>query len=290
MTSLINNFQNLKPKFKNYIKEVNLNQNKIDFEKDQSMKINCNFLNNKKDNNNSPNKNEENNKIFHPLEFYGLGKVNNYRKIRSFITSNNGFRSTSNNLLKRNYFSINNRNFDELKNTIPKLQSTIDQQNISENNYLTPTDTFNLVYKYNLPSNVVNQETYNIAKEKLFSKDIFSSIKKGKLLSRNDFLSQKRNLIRINEKKFLTPKNKSINYETSKYIKKNNSSINIRDKSSDINNYKEKKNLEHSSSTILFNPKNPKDLTEQKLINTVTHFDKNYSEIVRDRNWWKAKK
>ena len=274
--------------------------NNIDISKPQSMELNSNILNDIKKNNNLSNDKNKNNINFRSIEFYALGKVNNYKKINHFIPNNNGFRSTSNNLLKRNYFSINNRIFDDLKDKNPKKQATIYEQNIDENNYLTPLNVFNSFQRYDLPSNVVNQETYNIAKEKLFAKDIFSTIKKGNHISRNDFVSQKQNLLGTadtKDNKFLTPNNnRSIYDDNIREFKRYKSCINIMEENRDkkyneINKEKNNdKKLINSSSSRAFVPKNPKDFTKEILANTIIHFDKNHTNIVRDRNWWKINK
>lgn len=298
MNTLNNNFQNLSS---SQIQQSNndININNIDISKPQSMKLNSTLLKDIKNNNNVYNDKIDKNINLYSLDFYALGKVHNYQKINKFTQPNNGFQSTSNNLLKRNYFSVNNRHFDDLKNRYPKKQATIYEQNIKENNYLTPINIFNSLYRYDLPSNVVNQETYNIAKEKLFAKDIFSTIRKGEHLSRNDYISEKNNLMNIKDTQLLTQKNRTINDVNTRQIKRYNSCLNIKD---DIFNNKENNNdslnkekndinkLQHSLSTKAFIPKNPKDFSKEELKNTVTHFDKNYTRIVRDRNWWKINK
>lgn len=303
MTTLYKNYQNIIPqKQDNNNDEKNTKLNNIDVSKPQSMEINSSSLKELKQNNNNPlNTNDKLQKNFnlHSIDFYALGKVPPYQKNKNFIPPNNGFRSTSNNLIKRNYFSINNRYFDDLKNIYPKKQATIYEQNIEENNYLTPLSVFNTVQRYDLPNNVVNQETYNIAKEKLYAKDIFSTIRKGKPLSRNDFFAQKKNLMEDNKNKlFYTPSNKSLNNDNNntKELKRYNSSVNIKEYERDlknemiINKEKNEKKLIHSSSTKAFIPKNPKDITKEILTNRNLLFDKNHSQIVRDRNWWKINK
>ena len=304
MTTLYKNYQNIIPQKQdnNNNDEKNTKLNNIDVSKPQSMEINSSSLKELKQNNNNPlNTNDKLQKNFnlHSIDFYALGKVPPYQKNTNFIPPNNGFRSTSNNLIKRNYFSINNRYFDDLKNIYPKKQATIYEQNIEENNYLTPLSVFNKVQRYDLPNNVVNQETYNIAKEKLYAKDIFSTIRKGKRLSRNDFFAQKKNLMEDNKNKLLyTPSNKSLNNDNNntKELKRYNSSVNIKEYERDLKNEmilnkeKNEKKLIHSSSTKAFIPKNPKDITKEILTNRNLLFDKNHSQIVRDRNWWKINK
>jgi len=301
MTTLNNNYSNLSNQKLNINNNENvIKLNNIDISKPQSMELNSNLLKDIKKNNNLSNDKNKNNINVRSIEFYALGKVNNYKKINHFIPNNNGFRSTSNNLLKRNYFSINNRIFDDLKDKNPKKQATIYEQNIDENNYLTPLNVFNSFQRYDLPSNVVNQETYNIAKEKLFAKDIFSTIKKGNHISRNDFVSQKQNLLGTadtKDNKFLTPNNnRSINDDNIREFKRYKSCINIMEENRDkkyneINKEKNNdKKLINSSSSRAFVPKNPKDFTKEILANTIIHFDKNHTNIVRDRNWWKINK
>ena len=267
--------------------------NNVNISKPQSMEINSPLLNNNKINNSYYSDKKDNNLNLRSIDFYALGKVNNnYKKHNIFIQPNNGFPSTSNNLLKRNYFSVNNRYYDYLKNVCPKKQATLYEQNINDNNYLTPINIYNSAHKYNLPSNVVNKETYNIAKEKLFANDISSPIKKGKLISKNDFILERNNFMNIKNNNYLTPTNEPLNNEKTKELKKYRSCINIKD--NDFQEYQNLshniKKLEHSLSTKEFIPKNPKDPTKEELNHINTHFDKNYDQIVRDRNWWKINK
>ena len=49
--------------------------------------------------------------------------------------------------------------------------------------------------KYSLPSNVINTETYNISKEKIFSKSDISTIRKGMHISQSNFMSYKKQLL-----------------------------------------------------------------------------------------------
>ena len=273
MTTLSSNYQNgLSPKQdNNNDKELKLNQ--IDISKPHSMQLNSSSLKELKQNNidNTPNANDKFQKNLYPhsLDFYALGKVPPYQKITSFIPPNNGFRSTSNNMLKRNYFSINNRNFDDLKNIYPKKQATIYEQNINENNYLIPLNIYNKIQRYDLPNNVVNQETYNLAKEKLYAKDIISTVKKGQRLSRNDFFKEKQNLIGSN----INPNDKTLNNDNTRELKRYNSYVNIKEHNRDLNEKilidkeKNEKKLIHSSSTKAFIPKNPKDITKEELKN-----------------------
>ena len=144
----------------------------------------------------SPNQKKDPKKDIYPLDFYALGKVHDPPIYTSTFCHNKGFYSTSNDLITRNLFSLNTTQFDNLKKN--KFNSTLSQQNIKENNYLRPLDVYNTYQKYSIPSNVINTETYNIAKEKLFAKSCVSFIKKGIRLSHSNFMDYKKQLITEN--------------------------------------------------------------------------------------------
>ena len=200
-----------------------------------------------------------------PLEFYALGKDykdnRNLTKI-NFIPSNNGFKSTSNDILLRNYLSIHNHKFDEIQKKLFKSKSTIFEQNVSENNYLNPINIFETRQKSDLPNEVLNKETYNIAKEKLYARDIISQIKKGRNISSKDFISQKRNLIKNN--------NNNTRYESfDEEQKKNNNNIN---------------------NSAYFTPKNPTDTSKLKLANNKFNFANHFYYKSMPKNNYKGQK
>ena len=144
----------------------------------------------------SPNVNNKLNSDVHPLDFYTLGKVHDPPKFTSSFCQNRAFRSTSNDLITRNVFSLNNCEYDNLKNN--KKPSILSKQNIKENNYLKPLDVYKTFQKYNLNSNVVNKETYNIEKEKIFVKSNISTIRKGMNLTFSNFINCKKQLLTEN--------------------------------------------------------------------------------------------
>ena len=75
-------------------------------------------------------------KSYSTMEFYALGKEDKDNKNltkNNFMPSNNAFQSTSNDLLIRNYFSINNSHFDELQKKLFKSKSTVYEQNALQN-------------------------------------------------------------------------------------------------------------------------------------------------------------
>ena len=137
--------------------------------------------------------------------------------------------------------------------------------------YLTPLNVFKTIQKYDLPNNVINQETYNIAKEKLFAKDILSTIRKGRCISKNDLIFQKQNLMNKNNNKYLTPTNKSLNVDEIKELKRYKSSFNLienheGEKKDKINNENcENKKLINCCSSKCLLPKNLKDISKEVL-------------------------
>lgn len=129
---------------------------------------------------------------FIPLDFYALGKCRNPpSRTQTNFGTNNAFRSTSNDLLHRNIFSINNQKFDSLKEDHKKL-ATIRDQNIPENSYMNPLNCFKTQQRFNLPTDMTNKETYNIAKEKLFSIDKYSTLTNGRHISKEEFNKSKK--------------------------------------------------------------------------------------------------
>lgn len=126
----------------------------------------------------------------HPLEFYALGKVSNPPQMTTTFKPSMAFRGQSNDLLQRNALSINNHNFDDAKFYYKHYVG------------VTPHNTepamipncYRTYQKFNLPTNMTNKETYNLTKEKLFAQDRSSSLRSGHVLTKSDFLSQKKNL------------------------------------------------------------------------------------------------
>lgn len=123
------------------------------------------------------------------------------------------------NLLNRNLLSINNSNFDYLKKV--KSQSTIYQVEKNENNYLNPLSDYSFInneMKENQKRNNINSLAWlNIIKNKLFSIDINSKVKKGKNISRNQFYEQK-NKITIPQNKIINNNNNDIKSNENKVI------------------------------------------------------------------------
>ena len=229
--------------------------------------------------------------------------------------------NSSHNLFDRNLLSVNNSYFDQLKQV--KKIATLDQLNKNENSYVNPL----LIYKIRKEENKENQkrnninslEWLNIIKSKLFSIDIKSRIKNGTNISRNQFYEQKNKII-------LSPKkskenninqnntsyqfeNKSklsdgidYNYNTntngsfenifgSRRFKKDNEKLNslkkIYLKQEKISDYWKKLKIEKSHSTDELISKDFKKNDQKQLKSNFLYFDKNYTDIIRHKNWWK---
>ena len=199
-------------------------------------------------------------KDFHPLDFYTMGKVSNMKAYSTAYNWNRGFQSTSNDILHRNELSINTSEYNS--SNINKKISTIKDQNISENNYMEPLKAYKNLAKYNIPSYGINTETYNIMKEKLFYKDMKSSITKGKLITKKDFTLEKENLI----------KSKNNNKENNKISAKSQKVIS-------------NKELPKTKNTTGLQYIDPNDYTKQQLKPNYLYFDKNRNQMLKNRKW-----
>jgi hypothetical protein len=237
-------------------------------------------------------------KDIHPLDFYALGKVHDPPIYTSTFCHNKGFRSTSNDLITRNLFSLNTTQFDNLKKN--KFNSTLSQQNIKENNYLRPLDVYNTYQKYSIPSNVVNTETYNISKEKIFTKSCLSSIKKGIRLSLSNFMDYKKQLMTENISMNKTMKDKCIERKRteSENRKKGNRSNEINNRLDSLESIEKNKKNNSINNGISNNDIlggitkppikyiNPIDFTKKDLKSNMLYFDKNNQQFLRHKNWW----
>ena len=222
--------------------------------------------------NNLKSENSEKNKTsspLHSLEFIALGRVNSPPKFTSTFSYNNGFRSNSNDLLTRNIFSINNSTYLEM--TKKPKHPTLKDQDITNNNYLKPLDAFKSFQKYSLTANVVNKGTYDIAKEKLFAKDIQSVLKKGNCITKKDYLERK-----------LNGKNSKINNSV-KNITDSEISENLK---TDDNITARNEINDHEPKKPMLNFIDPHDYSKSELKSNFLYFDKNNQQFLRHRNWW----
>ena len=242
------------------------NNNTENFNKTFTPLISNSFSHNKKSDfppnfNNTFFFNKKNN--FHPMEFYALGKIPS-DKVYPTLQWNKGIKSTSNNIIDRNALSINTNKFNKMY--IYKNYSDIYQQNVTENNYLKPVKTYKTSEKYNLPKNTTNFEIYKIMKEKYFTQDIQSSIAKGNLLNKTDFLKEKENWM----KKKGNKTNKTEEIKT--YRNQNNAN-------------KEINKNEKNKTTQGFFFKDPNDYTKKLLKGNTFFFEQNNTQMIKPKQW-----
>ena len=200
---------------------------------------------------------------FHPIEFYALGKIPSGTVYPTFQW-NKGIKSTSNNIIERNVLSINTAKFNRLYNY--KNLANLSQQNVTENDYMKPIKLYKTSEKYNLPKNTTNFETYKIMKEKLFSKDIQSTITKGKYLNKSDFIKEKENTIKSKNE----PKFQKIEEQKTYFGKENKNDI--------INDRKNK-----TSTGFFF--KDPNDYSKKLLMSNTYGFEQNNIQMIKPKKW-----
>ena len=230
------------------------------------------------------------------LDFYACGNVNKYPD-KNIIKLNNSYGGGANNLLNRNYLSVNNPYFDKLKSTIPKKLFTIFHQIPNENNYLEPFEPYKNEHRYDIPDYGINHEMYDIMKKKLYIKDDKSNVYKGKQITEDDFINSKNKIININtnQKTNLSPTARTIrgkfHDKIKKFINPNNIKEIIREENEnncdDI--VKEKygiKKLVNSNSANIFQPKNPMNEHHKELKSINNHFNINNTHVFKSRNWW----
>ena len=247
--------------------------------------------------------------------FYNLSSLSSPR-----IRVNN----SSHDLFNRNLLSVNNSYFDKFKQV--KKSATLNQLNKNEPNYLNPLLLYKIRKAENIESqkrnNINSLEWLNIIKSKLFSIDINSKIKNGSNISRNEFYDQKNKMIlspknlKDNLIDYSNKNNISYQFENKKKLsdgidynyntntngsfenifnsgrfKKDNEKLNKlrkiylnKEKYSD---YWKKLRIEKSHSTDELISKDFKKCEEKQLKSNFLYFDKNYTNIIRHKNWWK---
>ena len=199
-------------------------------------------------------------KDYHPLDFYTKGKVKNMKAYSTTCNWNNGFKSTSNNLLQRNELSINSSDYNFTN--FYKNVSTINDQNISENNYMNPLKTYKTFSKYNIPNYGTNPETFNLMKEKLFCKEMKNTITKGKNITKKEFLLEKENLM----------KSKNKNNENNKTSSKRQKIL-------------PKKEVSQNTNSTGIQYIDPNDYSKKELKPNYLYFDKNNNQMLKNRKW-----
>ena len=241
------------------------NKNNIENLKEALTPQDSNSFNYNKNNEVSKNFNQtfysDNKSAFHPIEFYALGKIPTGTVYPS-LHWNKGIKSTSNNIIERNILSINTKKFNQMYPY--KKLSDLSQQNVTENNYMKPVKLYKTREKYNLPRNTSNFEIYKIMKEKYFSQDIQSTIAKGKLLNKTDYLKEKAN------------PNKKIEFKKIEEIKSYNTQGND---SSEL-----KKDIKSKTSTEFFF-KDPNDYSKMLMKNNTFYFAQNNTQMIQPKKW-----
>lgn len=204
--------------------------------------------------------NVKKNTPFHPLQFYALGKIPTDKEYPT-LQWNKGIKSTSNNIIERNVLSINTKKFNQIYQY--KNLASLYQQNVTENNYMKPLKLYRTSEKYNLPTNTTNFETYKIMKEKYFSKDIQSTIAKGKKLNKTDFIKEKENIMK--------------NKDNTKFKKIEE----IKVEQNQEGNNKERKSK--TCSEFFF--KDPNDYTKELMKNNIYNFEQNNIQMIKPKKY-----
>lgn len=268
----------------NILRNINKKQ-----EKEKNANKNLSSLKKEENEINSKDYND-NNKLLSNSDFFDSGKIKTLPEL-NIKKFNQSFRGGANNLLSRNYLSINNPNFDNIKIKSPKKQMTIFHQTFEENNYLEPFKSFRYEHKNDIPDYAMNQEMYNLFKKKLFNKEVKSNIKSGKQISRIDFLNKKKKMFNVIDKSISASNDTTDSIREKFYvkIKKYENPLNIKEK---INAEKEnacdnlikekyvKKKMNPSLSAKQFETINPLD-SKRKVLKC--------NKILRSRNWWQTK-
>lgn len=231
---------------------------------------------------------ENNESKDHPLLYYALAKVSDSMKnknIKDFpVYAYHGGDNTPNNLLKRNLFSINTRYFDDLKK---KKEYTEIKNKFKEKEKENENDNYQRIKVYTsynrkyIPE-YCNKEIYNLAKKKLYARDISSNIKKGFNISMKEFNEQKNQLLKQASKSIEIKENK--NDKNLKYSLDNNNNNNI-----EMNEkFYKTINTEVNNDRYFF--KDPTDYTKEELKDKKYRFDRNNKIFFKFRNWWKIDK
>ena len=139
-----------------------------------------------------------------PLTFYALGQSNLesiYKPTDPFFNYNNANPDKANDILNRNFFSINTKEYQNKTQTQIKPISSLKQANINSNNYVNPIYNYlpNSYSESNIKSN--KGEMYNLLKSKKFVKESFNTnakIAKGQEISKETFTQLKRSSSAIN--------------------------------------------------------------------------------------------
>ena len=207
----------------------------------------------------------------HPLDFYTLGKIPP-NTVYPNLEWNKGIKSTSNDIIYRNALSINTKKYNKID--LHKRITNLYEQNITENNYMEPIKIYKTYEKYNLPKYATNILMYKLMREKYFARDIHSPIAQGKCLSLKDFVKQKEKILKkdnLNLDKVHSNKDIKPKEMKSEELKKTNKNEEIKDMAK----------THHP--TIKY--KDPNDYTKQDLKSNTLYFDKNRNQMLKQKKW-----
>ena len=256
---------------------------------------------------------------YHPIEFYSLGKpepkqleiniCNNNNNIKK-INPNLNYNRSSHELFKRNILSVNHPYFDKYKEVKPRYKFNSSEKN--ETNYLEPLSSFrirNEQIKENQKQNNINSlQWLHVINKKVYISDKDSKIKKGNNITISEFYKEKGiNNMKNNKNNnsegldFHSVENKNLNRIFSiKRFKISNPNLlkekELFPKEKEIeeiekdNNYWRKLRIENNcikNNTCINNSSDIKKFNEKKLKENFLYFDKNYTNIIRHKNWWK---
>ena len=255
---------------------------------------------------------------YHSIEFYSLGKVDPKRLDINIINNNNikklnpklNYNHSSHELFERNILSVNHPYFDKYKEVKPRYKLNSSDKN--ENNYLEPLSSLRERNQHNMESqkhnNINSLQWLHVINKKVYISDKDSKIKKGNNITLSEFYKEKgNNNMKINKNNnskgldFHSVENNNLNRIFSiKRFKINNDNL-IKEKElfskereidqiENDNNYWKKLRIENNSiknKTCINNSTDTKKFNEKKLKENFLYFDKNYTNIIRHKNWWK---
>ena len=130
------------------------------------------------------------------LDFYALGKLEQLPDIKSTCAFNKGIMDKGNTLMERNSLSLNSANLEQVRNNYRGLK-TLQNSQIETNNYLSPLQTYTSSEKSNIRSDMINRETFNIARARYFVKDRESTLQNGFNITKEEFVKAKQELFGV---------------------------------------------------------------------------------------------
>lgn len=124
-----------------------------------------------------------------PLTFYCTGEDSQHSLKLNYQKQPNAFKDKSADVLTRNYYSVNTKAYEQLRNNHKSMKELI-ELNKERNNYLDPT--YNYVTQQQVPKDI-NYRHYQFQKAKVYSKEmpILYQVQRGEVLSKEDYFKEK---------------------------------------------------------------------------------------------------